>query len=142
MVWQSLTKSQRWEGGGKRRTLHTLLKKIIFHLKQCSIKCLLQSKVVFNQRPSSIKDLLSSKDVFIKGVHQNLSSSKGCLSSKVVFRQRLCYVAPKNGVEFRQKSISAIRCSLATAYDDWRCCLTTLKLTGTDRQTGLRVESC
>ena len=29
---------------------------------------------------------------------------------------------PKNGVEFRQKSIGAIRCSVATSYDDMRCC--------------------
>ena len=28
--------------------------------------------------------------------------------------------APKNGIEFRQKSIGAIRCSLATSYDGWR----------------------
>ena len=30
--------------------------------------------------------------------------------------------APKNGVEFRQKSIGAIRCSVATSYDDVRRC--------------------
>ena len=28
---------------------------------------------------------------------------------------------PKNGVEFRQKSIGAIRCGLATSYNDVRC---------------------
>ena len=28
--------------------------------------------------------------------------------------------APKNGIEFCQKSIGAIRCSLATLYDSWR----------------------
>ena len=30
-------------------------------------------------------------------------------------------VAPKNGVEFCQKSIGAISCSLATLYDEVRC---------------------
>ena len=35
--------------------------------------------------------------------------------------------APKNGVEFRQKSIGLIRCSLATSYNDVRHRATLLK---------------
>ena len=43
--------------------------------------------------------------------------------------------APKKWVEFRQKSILAFRCSLATSYNDWPHRVMTMKLTGTDRQT-------
>ena len=43
--------------------------------------------------------------------------------------------APKIGVEFHQKFIGALICSLGTSYDNWRCCVMTMKLTGTDRQT-------
>ena len=42
----------------------------------------------------------------------------------------------KNGEEFRQKSIGAVRCSQATSYDDWRRRAASMKLTGTDGQTG------
>ena len=43
----------------------------------------------------------------------------GCfLKSSIFIVQRAA--APKNGIEFRQKSIGAVRCSLATSYDDWR----------------------
>ena len=42
------------------------------------------------------------------------------LKSTIFVVQRAA--APKNGVEFRQKSIGAIRCSVATSYDDVRCC--------------------
>ena len=53
---------------------------------------------------------------------------------------------PKNGVEFRQKSIGAIRCSLATLYDHVRCHVTFLIHLLTDRRnvmykdTWLRTE--
>ena len=46
--------------------------------------------------------------------------------------------APKNGVEFCQKSIGVIRCSLATSCNDVRCCVTLPKLfchDHTNRQT-------
>ena len=55
------------------------------------------------------------------------------LSSKIFVVQRA--PALKNGVEFRQKSIDAFRCSLATSYVDWRRRMTSMKLTGTDRRT-------
>ena len=42
------------------------------------------------------------------------------LKSTIFVVQRAA--APKNGVEFRQKSIGAIRCSVATSYDDVRRC--------------------
>ena len=45
-------------------------------------------------------------------------------------------VVPKNRVELHQKSIGAFRCSIATLYNDWRHRVMTMKLTGTDRQTG------
>ena len=49
-------------------------------------------------------------------------------------------VAPKTVVEFHQKSTGALRCSLATSYNDWRRRVMTMKLTGTDRQTGGRTD--
>ena len=42
------------------------------------------------------------------------------LKSPIFVVQRAA--APKNGVEFRQKSIGAIRCGVATSYDDVRRC--------------------
>ena len=42
------------------------------------------------------------------------------LKSTIFVVQRAA--APKNGVEFRKKSIGAIRCSVTTSYDDVRCC--------------------
>ena len=41
------------------------------------------------------------------------------LKSSILVVQKAA--APKNGVEFRQGSIGAIRSSLATSYDVWRC---------------------
>ena len=49
-------------------------------------------------------------------------------------------VAPKNGVEFHQKSIGAFRCSLAMSYNYWRRCMTSMKLTGTDRWTDGQID--
>ena len=46
----------------------------------------------------------------------------------------------KNGVEFWQKSICAVRCSLATAYNNWQDCVTGMKLTGTDRQADRKAD--
>ena len=46
--------------------------------------------------------------------------------------------APKNGVEFRKKSLGAIRCSLAMSYDNWRRGTISMKLTGTGRQAYLQ----
>ena len=48
--------------------------------------------------------------------------------------------APKNGIEFCQKSIGALRCSLATSCDEWRRRATSMKLTGIGRQTGEHSE--
>ena len=42
--------------------------------------------------------------------------------------------APKNWVEFRQKSTKVVRCSLPISYHNWRRRVMSLKLTGTDRQ--------
>ena len=36
---------------------------------------------------------------------------------------------------YRQKFIGSLRCSLAISYNDWRRHATSMKLTGTDRQT-------
>ena len=69
-------------------------------------------KIVFNKRLSSVRVILQHRS----------SSIKGRLPSKVVF----CH--PRNGVEFHQKSIGAVRCSLATSYDDWRHRLATILL--------------
>ena len=51
-------------------------------------------------------------------------------------------VAPKNGVRFDQKSIGAVRCSLAMSYDDWRRRSTPKKLTGTDEQAAGQANLC
>ena len=57
--------------------------------------------------------------------------------------------AAKNGIELRQNSIDAVRCSPATSYDDWQCHAASMKVTGTGRQvdretdgwTGPHIES-
>ena len=49
---------------------------------------------------------------------------------------------PKNGVEFRQRSIGVIRCSLPTSYDNMRSRATSPKVfchKQTDRQTKQRI---
>ena len=43
--------------------------------------------------------------------------------------------APKNGIEFHQKSIGAVKSSLATSYDDWRRRSTNMNRQA-DRRTG------
>ena len=43
--------------------------------------------------------------------------------------------APKNGVEFCQNPICAVRCSLAMSCDDWQRRATSMRLTGTGRRT-------
>ena len=59
--------------------------------------------------------------------------------------------APKNGVEFCQNPICAVRCSLAMSCDDWQRRATSMRLTGkggrTDRTTywvrrTLWIKSC
>ena len=49
--------------------------------------------------------------------------------------------APKNGVEFCQNPICAVRSSLAMSCDDWQRRATSMRLTGTVGRTGLRIES-
>ena len=60
--------------------------------------------------------------------------------SKVVFSQRSSSAAQKNGVEFRQKFIGTVRCSLATSNDYWRRRSMSMKLTGTDRQADRQAD--
>ena len=110
--------------------------KFTFRRRSSSVAGRLPSKVVFRQRSSSVKGCLPSKVVF----RQRSSSIKGCLPSKVIFRQRSSSVAPKNGVEFRQKSIGAVRCSLATLNKDWRCHSMSMKPTGTNGQTDRQMD--
>ena len=43
--------------------------------------------------------------------------------------------APKNGVEFCQNPICAVRCSLAMSCDDWQRRATSMRLTGTGGRT-------
>ena len=43
---------------------------------------------------------------------------KEFLKSSIFIVQRA--TAPKNGIEFRQTSIGAVRSSLTSSYDDWR----------------------
>ena len=63
----------------------------------------------------------------------NSSYFKIVLKSPIFVLQKPA--APKNGVEFRQKSICAVNCKLTTMYNDrWRSKLF-IKLTGIDRQT-------
>ena len=92
--------------------------RLFFIKSRLSLKVVFPSKFVLHQSSSSIKGCLPSKIVF----HQRSSSVKGHLPSKVVF----CHL--RNGVEFHQKSIGAVRCSLATSYDDWRHRLATILL--------------
>ena len=54
------------------------------------------------------------------------SDQLGCLLKSPIFVVQKA-AAPKNGVEFRQQSICAIRCSLAIAYDDTQRHTTGLK---------------